>query len=787
MKLRRSALATLLLGSCLIASAVIACGSDDGNSAGPGGSSGGDGDGALADGGGDGEEGPIVRKEFPLATPSLGGYTLVDAFPGVVFDIPSAIAWPKLGGAPFVLERTGQIRRIEGSARRDVLDFSSQVHVAGEGGALGLVLHPKFGDGSGAHDFAYVWYNACGDATCATPYSQRLQRYTWNGTVFEPSSVLTMIEEREYVNVHNSGKMLFGPDGFLYFGNGDDDTVDNHQTITNALFAGIFRIDVDQDPAKSHAIPPGHTTLHDGPFTRTGYMIPNDNPFVGLVPNGLEEFYALGFRNPFGWSFDKVTGDLWMGDVGDSFREEVNKVVKGGNYQWPLKEGELASVTTKLTSYVAGTPTPPAFYYSHAEMADLVSVFGGTIYRGKALPELDGKYLFSDWPSNRVWALDITKSPATRTTLLDNQYRLQPMGIAEDNEGEFYILQYGPDLTNDPASFGGHVKKLARDTSRDALPKRLRETFLFDDVPSLTPAANLVPYEVTSPLWSDGAVKKRWIRLPEGKKVTTKADGSLAFPVGTVFVKQFDLPDAVKPKARTRRLETRVMVVGTETTYGYTFRWNAAGTDADLVSEGTDETITDESTGQTRNWHYPSFGQCWSCHRDDARQGAEYQKDRWRILGFTGPQLSEAQRTFLTGKGVIDAAEVAKLPPVIASPTDATKTAEERAYAYLAANCSPCHHEGASYTGGGDTWVATVGGGNLAARHLDQAANNYPMTVRLGIPNGKLVAPGDPGKSVLLARIKSNDPDLRMPPIARNVVDDQGAAILEAWIAGMAP
>lgn len=791
MTLRRSSRGVSLLFLVSVGAAVgaVACSSsgDDGtsNGSGPGGSSGATDASATGDGsntgGGDGgadDGGPIVKRELPLTTPSVGGYTLVDAFPNVVFDIPSAIAWPKgdPAAAPFVLERTGQIKRIEnGTTARTVLDFGSQVHIGGEGGALGLVLHPQFGDGTGPKPYVYVWYNAL-------PLVQRLQRYTWSTTLnaFDPASVVTMIEEAEHENVHNAGKMLFGPnDGCLYFGNGDDIQTANHQTITNGLFAGIFRIDVDMDPLKSHAPPPHTTSI--APFTRSNYWIPNDNPFVGTVANGLEEFYALGFRNPFSFSFDRQTGSLWMGDVGDSFREEVNQVVKGGNYQWPLKEAELANGLTSIPSLTVGISTPPKYAYTHAEMADLASIFGGIVYRGASLPELNGKYLYTDWPSNRVWALDIDKSPVTRATLIDNQYAMQPMGLGEGNDGELYVLQF------DPTNGGGHVKKLVREGSMETFPKRLVETYLFEDVAALKPAADLVAYDVSSPLWSDGAVKTRWIRLPKGQKVTYAADGTLKFPVGTTFVKQFDLPASVTVAGRSRHLETRVMVVGTDTTWGVTYRWNAAGTDATLVTDGADETILDTTTNTSRNWHYPSFGQCWSCHREG----------NYRILGFTAKQLGRMvadvngvptdQRAVLATKGVFDQAAVASMPAALPSPADAQRTIEERATSYLAANCSPCHHEGASYTGGGPTWIATYGAGSLAARGLDKTANNYPMTVRVGIPNGKLIAAGDPQHSVLLARIKSNDPDLRMPPIARNVVDDSGAAIVEQWIGSLAP
>ncbi len=716
-------------------------------------------------------DGPVVKREFPSSTPAFGGYALVDAFPDVVFDIPAAIAWPKGAEAtPFVLERTGQIKRIEnGSIARTVLDFGDRVHVEGEGGALGLALHPLFGDGTGSKPYVYVWYNA-------VDITQRLERYTWDlaADAFDPASALTMIEQQEFETVHNAGTLAFGPnDGFLYFGNGDDANTENHQTITNGLFAGIFRIDVDMDPAKSHP-PPDHATGLS-PFARAGYGIPNDNPFVDAVENGLEEFYALGLRNPFSFAFDRRDGRLWVGDVGEFFREEIDEVVKGANYQWPLKEAELDNVETAITSLSVGVSTPPLSSYGHAEMADLASIFGGIVYRGSALPELNGKYLYGDWPSNRIWALELTTSPVTpasRTTLVDKEYAMRPTGLAEGNDGELYVLQY------DETAGVGRVKKLVRDAAatRDMVPKRLVETTLFDDVPALKPAANLIPYEVASPLWSDGAEKTRYVRLPEGQRVRVKDDGSFEFPVGTVFVKQFDLPLAVSVPGRTRHLETRVLVVGTETTWGVTYRWNAEGTDANLVAEGADETFHDTATNTDRTWHYPSFGQCWSCHREG----------KYRILGFNAPQLA-GQASALAERGVFDRPDLTTVAAPLPTPSDTTKTIEERAGAYLAANCAPCHHEGASFVGGGPTWLATYGAGDLAARGLDRLAQNTAVAIRLGIPDGQLVVPGDPAGSILLARLRSNDPDLRMPPIARQVVDEEAARLIEQWIASSPP
>ncbi|AKU99292.1 hypothetical protein AKJ09_05956 [Labilithrix luteola] len=693
---------------------------------------------------------PSSAHGFPLSVPALDGYTLVDAFPNVVLHLPSALVWPTVGGAgPFALERSGRVVQIEGGNAREVLDFEPSVAMISEAGALGMALHPRFGDGTGPMPYVYIWYNANGMV-------QRLSRFTWSASsgTFDRASELVLLEEAEVNYEHNAGRVAFGPDGFLYFGNGDDLNTENHQRLDRALFAGLFRIDVDSR---------GGTTSHaplrqpEGGLS-TGYFIPNDNPFVGRADT-LEEFFALGFRNPFGFSFDRETGALWVGDVGDTWREEVDEVVSGGNYGWPYREGDI--VRSPLVP-VIGTLHDPKYVYTHAEMGDLTAILGGFVYRGKEMPELVGKYIYSDWPSCRLWALDQSTGAAKRTTLVDNQWDHVPMALAEDNAGEIYLLH------------ATGAAKLVRDAVREQLPKRLSDTTLFNDLATLDPASTLVPYDVASPLWSDGAVKGRWIDLPAGARVEITEDGTLTFPIGTLFVKNFELPPSVTPRGRTRRLETRVMIVGIATTYGLTYKWNADGTDAELSYTGSDEEIVDDAAGQTRSWHIPSFGQCWSCHRTENR-----------ILGFTGRQLTADgpdQISRLVDQGVFEQGSSAKLLPRLVRPMDTTASLSDRASSYLAANCSSCHHAGASYLGGEDTWNASPGVALADRGLLGAPHHNPPMAERLGLSNAPLIEPGNPDGSILMARIKSTDPDLRMPPLGRTMVDAEGAKLIEDWI-----
>ncbi|MBL8955968.1 MAG: PQQ-dependent sugar dehydrogenase [Myxococcaceae bacterium] len=693
---------------------------------------------------------------FPLETPSVNGYAVVDAFPDARIVLPMAMVWPKVGPqSPFFLDRWGRVLQIEQGRERQVLDIRARVKLEQEGGALGMALHPSFGDGTGPSPYVYVWYNSV-DST------QRLARFTWDAGTRTFGSELVLLDQLEVrTGIHNAGHVAFGPDGFLYFGNGDDADPMNHQTLSRALFAGLFRIDVDmRGGAISHPAPKTPAGA-----TTAGYFIPNDNPFVG-VAGALEEFYALGLRNPFCFSFDRMTGSLYAADVGEVWREEVNRIVPGGNYEWPLREGELELRPGAIT---IGTAQAPVYAYTHAEMGELSSIVGGFVYRGAALPELQGRFIYSDWPSTRVWAVDVTGPVPRRVTLVDIAAYGDAMGFAEDNDGEIYLLRQSK------------VMKITRAPApAERLPQKLSETVLFADLQTAAAGPGFVPYDVVSPLWSDGAFKTRFIRVPEGQRVTADAAGRLTLPVGTVLMKHFELPR--EPSGRTRRLETRAIVIGSTDTYGVTYRWNPEGTDAELVKEPADEALTFSTEPTSQTWQYPSFGQCWACHRKENR-----------VLGFSLAQLSltrsngQPQLDALVAAGVLDASTLTAPRAQLVSPADTSAPLEARAMSYLAANCGHCHHEGVEFHGGLQTWVATPGVA-LTDRGLVDVGNHNPLVASaLGMPNARLVDPGAPDTSLVLGRLRSTNPDLRMAPLGRGVVDPLGAPLIEQWIRSLPP
>ena len=713
------------------------------------------------------QDGPdLPPAPFPSTTPLLFGYTLQDAFPNVV-PAPCGLCgaidmdWNTGTAAPFYLHRQGYILRLPAASDRElILDFSNRVYANDEAGALGMALHPKFADPVTPKPYAYVWYNWTNNGGGTT--HQKLSRFTYNVNtkVFDSASELVLVDQTESTHFHNGAHIRFGPDGYLYFGNGDDqNTGVTAQTLNGGLFSGVFRIDVDMlGGAISHAPPKQPQNA-----VTQGYFIPNDNPWVG-VANAAEEYYALGFRNPYSFNFDKLNGNLWLNDVGDTWREEVDQVFPKGNYGWPIFEGDKRRSAGNTT---IGNPYLPVFAYTHASIGDLTATMAGYPYRGAALPELAGKFIFSDWPTGRIWALDT--ATGVRTSLMETNWQNAPLGFGQDMSGELYVISFK------------RILKLVRAPAH-TVPAKLSDTNFFRNLQTLKTSSSLVPYSIMSPLWSDGAAKQRWAYIPPGQTATMNANGTATLPVGSMLVKQFDLPAVAQPINRTKRLETRVMVVGTDTTYGVSYRWRADGSDADLMYDAIDEHINDVNGAEARDWHFPSQGECWSCHRPENR-----------ILGFKGEQMNFPlaggmnQLTYLASQNVFDGASIANSPAPLVSPADAMQTIDARAQAWLAANCSSCHNGFASFLGSGTTWNAKPGVPIGSRGLVNVATSNFPMAAAFGLPNAPLIAPGNPAGSLLMQRINSTDVDLRMPPLSRTRVDPVGSAVINAWITAGPP
>ncbi len=324
-------------------------------------------------------------------------------------------------GLLYVVERGGTIRIIEsdGSVRPDpFLDISERVVAGGEQGLLGLAFHPAYRDDGRF----YVMYTAAGDG------ANTVSEFTASGGAGDPASERVLLSIADFAGNHNGGMVAFGPDGHLYVGTGDGggggDPEENGQDPF-ALLGKILRIDVDGTGSEG-----------------SPYAIPADNPFSD-GSRAAPEVWAIGMRNPWRFSFDRETGDLWIGDVGQGRWEEIDAEPAGAggrNYGWDTMEGpdcfeEEGCDTAGLTLPVAA--------YTHDEGS--CTVIGGHVYRGARYPDATGTYVYGDFCSGLVWGLDAAAAMAAGTAepvlLLEEGMSLSAFG--EDEEGELYAVDLG--------------------------------------------------------------------------------------------------------------------------------------------------------------------------------------------------------------------------------------------------------------------------------------------------------------------------------------------------------
>jgi hypothetical protein len=305
-------------------------------------------------------------------------------------------------GRLFVLQKGGLVRLIVSGQLQAAPYLSLTVDGAGERGLLAMAFHPSF-ETNGRF---YVWYTFGGNNNLAEFQVSGDPRTSLS---LAPSarSPLLQVAHSGATN-HNGGTLAFGPDGMLYLSIGENATPSNAQDLTN-LLGKVIRIDVNVS----------------GPT----YSIPPDNPFV-LTPGARPEIWALGFRNPWRASFDRLTGDLFVGDVGSSIREEINLVQRGQNFGWPTCEGSC------------GNPNfvNPILDYAHNNDFGL-AVTGGYRYRGPGNPDLLGLYFFGDFTTGRIWKGIQSGSTWSFVEALDTDQFIVSFG--EDEAGELYVVGFG--------------------------------------------------------------------------------------------------------------------------------------------------------------------------------------------------------------------------------------------------------------------------------------------------------------------------------------------------------
>ena len=698
-------------------------------------------------------------------------YRLELAYPKLKLFEPLSAALIPGSKRLLVAERPGKIWVLDASSKEPqpqlVVDLKRTVY--------GIVAHPQF-DKNG-----FVFVTSVADPANPSPNGSRLTRIT----VARGETLMADAASEELIlewpsGGHNGGCVRFGLDGMLYLVTGDGsgiaDSLQTGQDLSDLLGA-ILRLDVDH------------------PTSDRAYGIPKDNPFVGN-PKARGEIWSFGHRQGWKFSFDAPTGQMGGGEVGQDLWEMVYLIQKGGNYGWSVREGAHPFRPERPkgpAEFVA-----PIVEHSHS---DFRSITGGWVYRGKRLPELVGAYIYGDYDTGKVWMLrydDKAKKVTEHRELCDTQVRI--VEIISDADGEILFVDFA----------GGGLHRLLpvppTTQPKPPFPRKLSETGLFASVKNYKPAAGVLPYDVVAPLWSDGAIKDRFMAVPGDTKiefdaVTYPADapGNMPgwrFPDGTVFVKTFSLETEPGNPKSVRRLETRLLhhikMPGNDDEYGaqvwngYTYVWNDEQTDAELLdAKGLDRVfkIKDKSAPNgvlEQKWHFPSRAECALCHT----MAAKY------VLGATTEQLN---RNFDFGDGKPKnqlkhfdelgyftkpmPSDAKGLGKVLVDYHDSKQTLDARARSYLHANCSHCHRK----------W----GGGN--AEFILLASLPLAETGTLGVRPGqglfeltdpKVLVPGDPARSMVLHRMKKLGLG-RMPHIASNLVDAEAAELIERWIKAM--
>ncbi|MEX0290777.1 MAG: PQQ-dependent sugar dehydrogenase [Flavobacteriaceae bacterium] len=739
-----------------------------------------------------------LNGTFPSRSPSPLPYQPV--FPNLSFDSPLAFAMHPYQNKIIVGQRDGKIywfnKQDQVSTKSLIIDLSNEVGVVWDGGFLGFALHPEFGLGSKNYFYTYYTTKDQNGNDFPNTYTTQncdneeywgnhlmLVRFEADPDTMEviPDSQTTLIKIRMYGTSHRGGGMLFGKDGFLYLTTGDQTAFRKSQDIINNLDGGVLRIDVDKDPAKSH--PPVKNMPDDHGFedelTGNEYWIPNDNPFLSPSGENFEEYYTMGHRNPHRMTMDMNTGLMYIGEVGGVKHEEVNVVQKGRNYGWPVYEGlskDNACGDDQLFNNMDHEEPLVAF-----PRRDANSLTGGYVYQGTEIPELIGKYICADYGNGaEIWAVD------TETGLYELLGNFEPSNIisfGQDDEGEVYILKQGVSTLYKLSQRSGEVGEI---------PQFLSQTGAFESLDDLSPSAGLVAYDLIQPFWSDGAIKKRWMVIPndgthdqDSEQIDFSENDPWQFPEGAVLVKHFELPvDDVDP-GKTKRLETRFSIKGEDGNFYFvTYKWNETQTDAELLENAMDEEISIQNgAGGTRmqTWHYPSRTECFSCHNTSsggtlgARTRNLNKQYTYEETGVTSNQLLT-----LSSLGILNSEiEEADIPNFISakSLTDTDASLDEKARSYLDVNCAYCHRPGTGNRAEFDLRLKNT----LEETHLLTAG----YLTSLGIDGEGLLVPGDAAKSILYQRLLSLDENIMMPPLAKKAIDIEGAALIEAWINNM--
>ena len=708
---------------------------------------------------------PLMAARVPWTTHAVKGspeppapYTVERLFPELELERPVEFQFAPDSKDLFILTERGQFWHVDTTtspARQTLVVHMRDLHQP-LGNSLGFTFHPDFEQ----NRYVYINFNEGGQRDQGA-YIGRFEMTTEAPYALVPESKKVLI--RWACGGHNGCTLAFGPDGYLYFSAGDGASPDppDGRFLTGQdnsdIMGSIQRIDVDREAdGKPYAIPP-------------------DNPFVNHR-NTRPEVWAFGFRNPFRMAFDQRTGELWAGDVGWEQWEMIYWIRRGGNYGWPITEGPNPRILPDAPKG-PGPILPPMVAHSHTEAA---SMTGGQVYYGQRYPDLHGCYIYGDWETGRLWALRNRADQLTfHQELCDTS--LKPVSFALDPSGELLILDHNSGI------YGLTPNPVQGKTSD--FPTRLSQTGLFTSTPNLSPAPGTVSYQPVAPKWNDYATAQWLLGVPDNGAIVPQggvrdiAGANWFYPTNTVLARTLTLPDSLITPTATRRIETQLLHWDGQEWNPYTYRWNDTQTDAHLVGKNgasTQFTVTDDSApGGIReiSWRFHSRTECLRCH--NAWSGNPLTINSLQLGRGEGSEMERfKQLGVLDGSNRQNGRGRRRNPSVaLVNPYHETEPVASRARSWLHVNCGSCHIFGA---GGAIPSQFNIDKRLEEARALD----TEPTRGDFGLPQAKILASGDPHRSVVAYRVSTEGAG-HMPQIGSRLVDEKGVAVLMEWLTNL--
>ncbi len=635
---------------------------------------------------------------FPLSgSVSNGNYTYEPAFPNLngVFTSPIMVTNDGLNDLIYVVDKKGTLSVFPNNSTVTqaqvitLLDISAEVRDYHEQGLLSIVFHPDFAN----NGYAYIYYiegNNDNESDNGAFGDGVLERITIND-VINPTSASARIEILRVPQSgpdHKGGMMQFHPstgEFFMSFGDGaygdtaitptDPDRRTNNSAQDTSNLRGSFIRLIMRDTVNTLGL---------------YYDIPSDNPFVDNS-SVRDEIWSLGHRNPWRWAFDTASPyTLWETEVGQSGYEEVNIITKGDNYGWPICEGNIHRASNggdPNNHYTCdGNLTAPVGGYAHSTGS--VAIIGGFVYQGTQLPALTGRFIYGDYVSKKIW------SAAQNDTdvLVSDAFPSNLSSFGTDLNGEeVFISAHGEEYNGLSIIY----RMIDSDVQAAVIPDKLSETGIFANLATQFPSHGVIEYDVNSDGWFDGLKTRHFFAVPNNDTISFADTETWNLPVGSVLVKHLDLPtsdSAMSP------FETSVLFrqnSGNWTAANY--RWNSAGTDADLVTETVNETVSQYFNGNIVNIEHAvrAGSGCTSCHIGTGSKEPLAIDTRQLNKNFDYQGVSDNQINLFKNIGLftqnINSAQTYDAYP---DPENTSADTNQRARAYLATNCAHCHDGG---------------------------------------------------------------------------------------------